>query len=471
MRKVISALIILALYFSNFICVQASQQQYVFSISDAVIGYTEEGNVCVSISQNAGFASFICEIKYDTDFLELISSKKSTGTDKVYNDSSVVINDTTAGKIKIVFAAQENVTQDIPLIDLTFKAIGVPEHNGDTPVEVAISFLDDAQWNNEDLTDKAMSKDGAVTVQVLTDVKIINSGKTEYIENQNLDLSAISAVAVYNNGEEKSLSSEDYEITGYSTPLKVGDNPKLKYAQNGITIERELGITVREKKVSGIRLDTTKVKTEYIEDQKFISDGIVVYKVYDNGEEELLTKEQYKIDKENFSLSLADDKVVVSYTEGQAYYATIDITVSSKKLISIRLENIPDKKVYKLDEIFSVGDMMVYGTYNNGKEYQITDYSVNGLDGTFGDKSVYISKDGINSQSISVKVIIPGDVTYDGIVLPSDATALLQHIAGLIVLEDYRQTAADVYGNENGLNPNDAVAILRHCAGYEIELK
>jgi len=471
MKKIISTLIILALCLSNFICVQASEQQYVFSISDAVIEYTQEGNVSVSVSKNAGFASFILEVKYNTDFLELISSKKSTGADTVYNNSSIVINDDTPGKIKMVFASQENVTQDISLVDLTFKAIDVPENNGDTLIELNASFLDDADWSNSDLTSNALAQNGTVNIQALKDVEITNSGKTEYIENQALDLSTISATAIYNNSEEKELSDEEYEITNYSTPLKVGEVPKLKYTENGITIEKELGITVREKRVSGIRVDSTNVKTEYIEDQEFVSDRLVVYKVYDNDEEEQLADNKYTIDKNDVALTLADNKVVVSYTEGQTYSASINITVSEKKLVSIRLDGAPDKKVYKVGESFAIGNMKVYGTYNNGKEYLVTDYSINGFDGTFGEKSIYISKDGINSESIAIKIVVPGDVTYNGLVQPNDATALLQHIAGLIVLEDYRQVSADVYGNGNGIDPNDAVAILKYCAGYEIELK
>lgn len=471
MKKIISTLIILALCLSNFICVQASEQQYVFSISDAVIEYTQEGNVSVLVRENAGFASFILEVKYNTDFLELISSEKSTGADTVYNNSSIVINDDTQGKIKMVFASQENVTQDISLVDLTFKAIGVPENNGDTLIELNASFLDDADWSNSDLTSAASAQNGTVNIQALKDVEITNSGKTEYIENQELDLSTISATAIYNNGEEKELSHEEYEITNYSAPLKVGEVPELKYTENGITIEKELGITVREKRVSGIRVDSINVKTEYIEDQEFVSDGLAVYKVYDNDEEEQLADNKYKIDKKDVTLTLADNKVVVSYTEGETYSASINITVSAKKLVSIRLDGTPDKKVYKVGESFAIGNMKVYGTYNNGKKYLITDYSINGFDGTYGEKSVYVSKDGVNSENISIKVVVPGDVTYNGLVQPNDATALLQHVAGLIVLEDYRQVSADVYGNGNGIDPNDAVAILKYCAGYEIELK
>ena len=85
------------------------------------------------------------------------------------------------------------------------------------------------------------------------------------------------------------------------------------------------------------------------------------------------------------------------------------------------------------------------------------------------DENVYVLKDNIKSQVIPIKVVIPGDVNYNGIIQPNDATAVLQHVAGLVVLEDYRQVAADVHGK--GIDPNDAVAILKYCAGYDIELK
>ena len=174
MKKIILILVMFALCFFNNIYAQADEQQYVFSTSDAVIEYDQEGTIYVSVSKNAGFASFILEVKYDTDFLELISSKKSTGADTVYNDGNLVINDDTPGRIKFVFASQENVTQDISLVDLTFKAIGVPENDGETLVEIDVTFLDDAEWSNDVLTDKITEENGNINIQLSEEAKNIN---------------------------------------------------------------------------------------------------------------------------------------------------------------------------------------------------------------------------------------------------------------------------------------------------------
>lgn len=469
MKKVLSVLIIMSLFLSNFISAYADEEQYIFDVSDTTIKYTKDGTVTVSVKNNAGFASFILEIEYDTDFLELLSSEKSVGTDAAYNDGNVIINDSAAGRVKVVFASQENVTQDISLIDLSFKAIKVPEDNGDTVIRLSVPFLDDDEWDNEDLTECAVSENGVINIRALKDIRITNDGKTEYIENQELDLSKISVDAIYSNGSELRLSDDEYEIFDYSTPLKIGEVPKLKYSEDDIEIVKEIGITVRAKKVCGIRVNSENVKKEYIEDQAFVTDGLIVYKIYDNGEEEQLEEGQYAVDKKDALLSTADENVTVSYIEGQTFYDSIHIIVSAKKLVSIYLDNIPPKNIYKAGEAFDIGNMKVYGKYNNEKDYELTEYSIEGFDGTFGDKNVYVLCDNIKSREIPIKVVIPGDVTYNGIIQPNDATAVMQHIAGLIVLEDYRQVAADVRGE--GIDPNDAVAILRYCAGYNTELK
>lgn len=210
MKKIIFAIII-TLCLSSYIGVQASEQQYVFSMSDKVIEYNQEGNLSVSVEKHGGFASFILEVKYDTDFLELVGSKKSTSTDFAYNDGIVVINDDMAGKVKIVFASQENVTQDISLVDLTFKAIGVPPNNGDTLTELDVLFLDDAEWNDEVLTDVTTTQDGVISIKDSSDLSKKNT--VNFVSNDNSH--GIVGSLTVNTNEAIFLPSNTFTNEGY----------------------------------------------------------------------------------------------------------------------------------------------------------------------------------------------------------------------------------------------------------------
>ncbi len=274
MRKIISTLIILSLCLSNLIYVHASEQQYVFSVSDAVIEYTQEGNVSVSVRENAGFASFILEVAYDTDFLELISSKKSISSDVVYNNGNIVINDTTAGKIKIVFASQENVTaENISLVGLTFKAINVPINNDGTLVELDVTFLDDSNWSNDVLTDSSISKNGMVNIQLETDVTIYN---VSFTDNSGSEGEAPKTITTDFKETitlpDNTFTREGYKFAGWLTEV---DGEKIFLPEGAeytvtsdvefeavwIDIDMQIGASVRTASPTGLRF-YTRVDTD-----------------------------------------------------------------------------------------------------------------------------------------------------------------------------------------------------------------
>ncbi len=164
LKKFIVAFLITALGICALIGVQASEPDFLFRVSDAEIGYLQEGKLTVSVANNRGFASYILEITYDAELLELTDCTRSVGSDAVYDNGSLVINDETPGFVRIVFAAQENVTADIPLVDLTFRATALPIDGEPTPVGLVVTFLDDEVWNDDALTASASAEGGSVKV-------------------------------------------------------------------------------------------------------------------------------------------------------------------------------------------------------------------------------------------------------------------------------------------------------------------
>jgi len=476
MKRII-CILLTALLLVNGILVFGEEESYVFFAENCTIDYNTEGSMVVGIKGNKGFAAYTMEVYYDSEVLELVSCVKAESEDSAYAEGFISINAETPGTIRSVFASTSNVVSDIDLLNLSFKAVKLPEEGVSTPVSLKIEFLDDEVWSDDTLSALAQTESGEVTIKALSDLNIIVAEGTEYIENQELDLTKISVEAVYNNGEMRLLESTEYEISGYSTPLKAWEIPVVKYTENGITINKETGITVREKKIIGIRADSSAVITSYKEDDLLDLTGLKVYKLYDNGEETEAEKTEYTVDKENIPLKATDTSFMIIYNEDEAFTVNVEITVKRKKPESIRLENVPENIIVRLNQGFYAEGLKVIAVYEDGAEEEITDYETEGLDGTYGDKTVFIVKEGVKSEGLAVRVVVSGDATFNGKVQPNDAAAVLKHIVGLKLLEEHAFVAANVYreggitGDRKVLNPSDAIMILKYCAGYEMELK
>lgn len=146
--------------------------------------------------------------------------------------------------------------------------------------------------------------------------------KTDYIVGETFDPAGMVVSVVYENGKTKVLDASEYS---YSPTGALAINHKsiaITYEQDGQTYKAAQPITVHNKIVSG-EIRHYPNKTSYMPGQKFEPDGMVVYVVYENGEDKEVaitsSNATYKMD----GLTTDDTSLTVTY---QGYKFTVTLT-------------------------------------------------------------------------------------------------------------------------------------------------
>src|SRR5690625_4554219 len=116
--------------------------------------------------------------------------------------------------------------------------------------------------------------------------------KTTYFIDDALDLAGLSVYAVYGEDEVK-LTQDDYTISGFDSSSTGDQTITVSHKNESATFT----VTVKEKEVEAIEV-TEYPKTTYQIGDDFDAEGLVVSKVYDNGEQEAYTA--YHVDASAF---------------------------------------------------------------------------------------------------------------------------------------------------------------------------
>lgn len=151
--------------------------------------------------------------------------------------------------------------------------------------------------------------------------------KTIYFPGEELKLDGISIYANYSDGNSVRLMSKDYKVKGFDSSIIGKQNVKIEHKD----LQTELKLRVKEKELSGLKLiEYPKTTIDLNED--FNAAGIKIAKVYDNGDQEILTDAEYSIDGSkinNQKEGIYTAKVVPESDQLKAI--TFDVTVKKAK--------------------------------------------------------------------------------------------------------------------------------------------
>ena len=122
-----------------------------------------------------------------------------------------------------------------------------------------------------------------VVEKSLASIEIVTSPtKTSYIEGEDIDLSGMTVKAVYDNGDVDN-DFKDYTVDLSKAPAFSAGSSATVTVSAG-TVSDTFDITVAEKTLLRIEIDTLPTKTEYKAGETFDPAGLVVKAIYDNGE-------------------------------------------------------------------------------------------------------------------------------------------------------------------------------------------
>lgn len=232
--------------------------------------------------------------------------------------------------------------------------------------------------------------------------------KTEYLEGQDIDLTGMVVTAVMNTGMETNVAS-GYSVSGYSSEPGT-HTVTITYLEKTVTFD----VTVAERKLVSLELNSLPIKTEYISGQVFDESGMEIIATYDNGD---------VIVAENYTISGFDDipgiKNVVVTVEDKS--VSFPVNVITRIVTGFEIVSLPSKLNYIEYETFDKTGLRVEATYNDGITEEITDYEIMGVSTNVGTHTISVGYEGFVrtfeitvSERILDKIVVtaPNKTTY-----------------------------------------------------------
>lgn len=246
--------------------------------------------------------------------------------------------------------------------------------------------------------------------------------KTEYVLGQSFDANGMVVTATYDNGTTEVVT--DYTVG--PMPTEVGTH-RIEISYGGKSAYIVVKIT--QKTMTSISIQSLPKKTTYAEDEDFQTDGLIVCANYNDGSS--VPIDDYTLSGIDTS-TIGEKKATVLYN-GKT--ATFNYTVIAKVLEYISVTE-PAKTIYVEGEEFDPTGMIVTAYYNNGKNYEVEDYTVTGYSGTPGTNIITVTY-GDQSFSFPVNVYTPAS-EWTILLAPTctePGTRVLYDISGTVVLK------------------------------------
>lgn len=241
-----------------------------------------------------------------------------------------------------------------------------------------------------------------------------------------------------------------------STPAdfyKNGGNITITYRTETATIP----VTLLPVQLESIEVAVTPYSIKYAVGSVFSGEGMIINAVYNDGTVKALSSEDYEIDK-TAALTAADNKVTVSYTEGEiTKTADVEIgvtqTLNNGAVTSIVIVN--GEVIVNAGDVLADAQMEVNAVYESGNRKLLTveDYTVTGADEAlaFGKKysiQVKYNEDTskIDSAEVTVRNTIQGE---DGVIVGGKANSETEYkvIDGVITEQENKVAFAGGFSN------------------------
>lgn len=167
-------------------------------------------------------------------------------------------------------------------------------------------------------------------------------------------------------------------------------------------------ITVTDKTLTGLTITSNPTKTEYVQGQAFVKDGLKVTATYDNGTENTNFTD-YEIS--GFDSNTVGTQTLTVTAGGKT--ATFEVTVIAKVITGIEVTAEPSKKVYTIDEPFDNTGMVITATYNDNDKAPVAADSVDFSSAVASDSVTVTVHVGAFTDTFTVKVVKkPNAVTF-----------------------------------------------------------
>ncbi len=200
----------------------------------------------------------------------------------------------------------------------SFEEGYVFEEAGDFPITITSTETPD-----QTIDFNVNVKDADITALEIRDLPT----KTLYFIGDELNLAGLAVYGKYSDGKEVRLTRDELRVSGFDSET-AGTKTVLIFHKGK---EVSFPVTVKVKEVEGIEVTNYPKTTYYIGDE-FESSGLVVSKVYDNSDREILPEAEYTIDTANFDNQTAGT-YSINIIPADSGLASIDYKVTVREKV------------------------------------------------------------------------------------------------------------------------------------------
>ncbi|WP_209974139.1 bacterial Ig-like domain-containing protein [Lederbergia galactosidilytica] len=141
--------------------------------------------------------------------------------------------------------------------------------------------------------------------------------KQLYFIGESLNLDGLQVNAKYSDGQNVLLTRDEYTVSDFDSSLPDKKELTIHHKDKTVTFS----VNVKEREIEGLTI-MSYPKTTYVVGEKFVEEGLKIGLLYDNGDQEALSKEDYTLKTNDFN-------------RNQPGTYTVHVTANNKKLASI----------------------------------------------------------------------------------------------------------------------------------------
>ncbi len=208
-------------------------------------------------------------------------------------------------------------------------------------------------------------------------------------------------------------SSSSYDKVSISfTKLYEVRIDALEYTEEPVTITCQIKdtdirasflVNVTDGELQNIIVDSSIANTTFYEGQTFDKNSLIVWGYFQNGQQHLLNNDELDVEVDN-PLKIGS----VLKIKYENFEITQQLNVVEDSVVSLNIENYPNRLNYTIGEHFDPEGLVVRGTFASGKTEIINDYTFENKPFAYDDNSIVIS---YNDYNISIPLNISATTT------------------------------------------------------------
>ncbi len=233
---------------------------------------------------------------------------------------------------------------------------------------------------------------------------VVETEKVEVIFNT-LGGNSIASVEIDKGGKVSKPTDptrKGYTFEGWYTTEACTTGTEFDFTKEvneKVTLYAKWKEAPKQEEVVSIEIKVQPTKLTYIEGEKFDKTGMVIEGTLSNGTKKEIT--DYLV-MPNGDLPLGLEMFSVTYGDLEVFGS---LTVVAKEIVTVEIESMPTKTVYKNYEVFDPTGLVLKVSYNNGK-YDLVDSNIK-----YNREILYNAKDSTTVSYLGIEVRVPISVT------------------------------------------------------------